>query len=203
MIKKLFCVMLVWGGLASCVLAKPMDTQAAKHIPELRRIAICIRNGRLLSQEECIFIAQCIDSRDPVLLSASAWIVGEDKRKDERLSDKLKAVQQDKLDEMSIAFIRIALEKRESRKRGHLWKPSTELQDDANPYLRIETTRELLIRKDDEGMAALKKLQADKSPMVKAAAESFFIDAASSTKDSRARMLDERYELLLSIIQEK
>ena len=77
---------------------------------------------------------------------------------DEGLSEKLKVVGQGKLDDMSLAFIRIALEKRDAKRQGHQWVPSKELQDDPNPYLRIETTRALLRSRPDEGMAALRKI---------------------------------------------
>ncbi len=202
MIKQLFYSALIAGGFSMCAYAKPMDAKAAEKIPELRRIAMNIRNGGSLSQKDRIIIAQCIDSNDPVLLSASAWILGEEKGEDEGLSDKLKAVQQGKLDDMSFAFIRIALEKREAKKRGHQGVPSKGLQDDTNPYLRIETTRALLRRRHDEGMAALKKMQADERPLVKAAAENLSTDGPINSASGRVPMLDERYELLLFAIQE-
>lgn len=201
MIKNLFCSVLVAGGLAVCAHAKPMDARAAENIPELRQIVMSIRNGSALSPKKRVFIAQCIDSKDPVLLSASAWIIGDEKGEDEALSDKLKSVQQGKLDDMSLAFIRIALEKREARRRDQQWVPSKELQEDSNPYLHIETTRALLKQKGEEGMAALKRMQADKRPLMKAAAERLSMDVATNAAGSHVPMFDERYELLLSIIQ--
>lgn len=201
MIKHLFYSAFIVGGFAMCAYAKPMDAKTAEKIPELRRIAMNIRNGGSVSQKDRIIIAQCIDSNDPVLLSASAWIVGEEKGENEGLSDKLKAVQQGKLDDMSLAFILIALEKREAKKRGHQWVPSKGLQDDTNPYLRIETTRALLRRRHDEGMTVLRKMQVDKRPLVKAAAENLSVDGTTNSASGHVPMLDERYELLLSVIQ--
>ncbi|HHX98494.1 MAG: HEAT repeat domain-containing protein [Kiritimatiellia bacterium] len=203
MIKHLFYSTLFFVGLAVCAYAKPMDAKAAEKIPELRQIAMNIRGGESLSQEERGVIGQCIDSKDPVLLSISAWIIGEENGGDEGLSEKLKVVGQGKLDDMSLAFIRIALEKRDAKRQGHQWVPSKELQDDPNPYLRIETTRALLRSRPDEGMAALRKIQADEQPLIKAAAANLSaVGTSTPTTNCRVPMIDERYELLLSVIQE-
>jgi hypothetical protein len=193
MTRELFCCALIVAGLTVCAHAKPMDARAGENVGELRRIAVSIRNGALLSQTERAFIAQCIDTGDPVLLSASAWIIGEAGGEEEALLSKLKATQAGRLDDMSAAFIRIALEKREARSRGAQWLPSRELREDPNPYLRIEDARELLARNQEEGMAALRQMGTDERPLVRLAAAGLSLDGAA--------LLDERYRMVLSIIQ--
>ena len=185
-------VLLVAGG--SCMHAKPMDSLMGQQVPALQRIAFSIRNNGRLSEEDIATVAKCIDSGDPVLLSAAAWIVGEYKGKANNLLDKLKALQQGKLDRMPEAFVRIALEKNVAKEKDRKWKPRPSLQNDANPYMRMEYVRELLLVNKNEGMAAARQLLEDKDLMVKFAARGF------SNHSMRGTLLDERYEMMFVII---
>lgn len=192
-IHALCAVVLLVAGM-SCMHAKPMDSLMGQQVPSLQRIVLNIRNNGRLSEEDIATVAKCIDSGDPVLLSAAAWIVGEYKGKAGNLLDKLKALQQDKLDRMAEAFVRIALEKNMAKKEGRPWKPRPGLQNDANPYMRMEYVRELLLVNKDEGMAAARKLLEDKDPMVKFAARGF------SDHSMRGTLSDELYEMMFVII---
>ena len=164
-----------------------MSCEAGEQIPALRRIALCIRNGGTLSLEERTIVAKCMDGREPVLLSAAAWIVGEYKEKG-------------KLDKMPEAFVRIALEKCEARKMERQWKPRPDMLKDANPYLRLEVMRELLLVNQDDGVAATGKLSEDEDPLVEFAARGICLKAALGSPDMHGLLLDERHELLLTII---
>lgn len=192
--QKMSCILVFVVGM-SFMQAKPMDSLMGQQVPALQRIALSIRNnnGRL-SDEEIAMIAKCMDTRDPVLLSGAAWIIGEYKGKASNLLDKLKALQQNKLDRMPEAFVRIALDKNVAKEEGRQWKPRPDLQNDANPYMRMEYVRELLLVNKDEGMTAAKKLLEDKDPLVKFAARGF------SNNSMRSTLLDERYELMLTVI---
>ena len=171
-----------------------MDSLMGQQVPALQRIAFSIRNNGRLSEEDIATVAKCIDSGDPVLLSAAAWIVGEYKGKAGNLLDKLKALQQGTLDKMSEAFVRIALEKNAAKEKGRKWKPRPSLQNDANPYMRMEYVRELLLVNKNEGMAAARQLLEDKDLMVKFAAGGF------SNHSMRGTLLDELYEMMFVII---
>ena len=177
-----------------------MSCEAGEQIPALRRIALCIRNGGTLSLEERTIVAKCMDGREPVLLSAAAWIVGEYKEKDNSLLEKLNALRQGKLDKMPEAFVRIALEKCEARKMERQWKPRPDMLKDANPYLRLEVMRELLLVNQDDGVAATGKLSEDEDPLVEFAARGICLKAALGSPDMHGLLLDERHELLLTII---
>lgn len=194
MIKQKISCLLVFVVGMSCMHAKPMDSLMGQQVPALQRIAFSIRNNGRLSEEDIATVAKCIDSGDPVLLSAAAWIVGEYKGKAGNLLDKLKALQQGTLDKMSEAFVRIALEKNAAKEKGRKWKPRPSLQNDANPYMRMEYVRELLLVNKNEGMAAARQLLEDKDLMVKFAAGGF------SNHSMRGTLLDELYEMMFVII---
>ena len=168
-----------------------MSCEAGEQIPALRRIALCIRNGGTLSLEERTIVAKCMDGREPVLLSAAAWIVGEYKEKDNSLLEKLKALRQGKLDKMPEAVV---------RKMERQWKPRPDMLKDANPYLRLEVMRELLLVNQDDGVAATGKLSEDEDPLVEFAARGICLKAALGSPDMHGLLLDERHELLLTII---
>jgi hypothetical protein len=202
MIRIAICATFLFGWFVTISEAKPMDTRSAENIPELRRIVGDVRKSGSLSQKDRDFLIQCIDSRDPVLLSASAWLAGEERGQDELFIDKLNAIQQAKLDDMTIAFVRIALEKLEAKARGQRWLPSKELRNSANPYLLIETTRALLRENGVDKQAALKKMQSDEIPFIKAVSEHLSINVATNSNVARIFLFDERYKLLLSILQE-
>ena len=198
-IHALCAVVLLVAGM-SCLHAKPMDSLMGQQVPALQRIASGIRKNGGLSEEDIATVAKCIDSGDPVLLSAAAWIVGEYKEKDNSLLEKLKALRQGKLDKMPEAFVRIALEKCEARKMERQWKPRPDMLKDANPYLRLEVMRELLLVNQDDGVAATGKLSEDEDPLVEFAARGICLKAALGSPDMHGLLLDERHELLLTII---
>ncbi|NLL82776.1 MAG: hypothetical protein GX230_00870 [Lentisphaerae bacterium] len=202
MIKIAVYTIFLIGGFVATSNAKPMDTRAAENIPELRRIVENVRKGGSLSQKDRNFLIQCLDSRDPVLLSASAWIVGEERRPDELLIGKLNAIQKTKLDDMTIAFVRIAFEKVEAKAHGQRWLPSKESRNSTNLYLMIEATRALLQENGMGDQTALKKKRLDEMLFINAVSEHLSSNGVTNSNVTQIILFDERYKLLLSILQE-
>lgn len=197
---KVLTFLITFLGLISFLHAKPMDSKTAEEIPELREIVINlnVKQNYILSEKDQECLIRAIDSKDPVLLSAAVWIIGETKENLKKFSNKIEILFKDKanLDEMSVAFITIALNKQEALRTGINWQPDKLLLDSSNQYLCIETARALLKDSNEGKQDIIKKLQMDERPMVRAAAKCFSMDSRSNTP-----MLDERYELLLSIIR--
>ena len=200
MIKHLLYVMLVNCIFAADAYSKPMDANAAKSIPGLERVIINMKKAGFLSSEEIAFVNRCIDSQDPVLVAVSSWIVGEYKNTDGQLINKLKNELKTTSGKMTSAFIQIAIDKCAARASGIEWKPSDKLIADDNPYLLIETTRALLLSKDERGEILLKKMRESNDHFLMAAARSLAEDVTSSSNTSRSSLFDERYATVLRII---
>ena len=200
MTRLLLHVLLVNCILTVCAYSKPMDANAAKKIPGLELVIINMRKASVLSSEEIAFINECIDSKDPVLVAVSSWIAGEYNKTDEQLINKLKNELKTTSSKMTAAFIQIAIDKCAANISGIEWKPEDKLTATDNPYLFIETTRALLLAKDERGNVQLTKMRESDDPFLKAAARSLAKDVNSSTNASRSLLFDERYATVLRII---
>lgn len=202
MIKHLLYIFLVNGLLAVCAFSKPMDSKAARNISKLESIVTQVRKGDSLSLEEILFVNQCIESKDPVLVAVTSWIIGEYEKTPEQLVAKLKLELKATRSQMTSAFMQIAIEKCAARASGIEWKPNKTFVDTDNPYLFIETTRALLLANDKRGKEQLKKMEESNDVFLKTAALSLAKDATSSGYDSRALLFDERYATVLRILQQ-
>lgn len=180
--------------------SKPMDAIAAEQLPAARKIAAKVNHGQNLSVEDTDFLDQCIAGSDPVLTAFAAWVIGATGSKDTSVVLRLKKIDLSKLEAMPQAFVVIALQKISARESGDAWKPSEEQLKNDNPFVRIESTRELLHLNKTDGEVARRRLASDSSPLAKAAADKFISIENPDAEKIAVPLPDERYDLLLTVI---
>jgi hypothetical protein len=202
MTKQLTTLVIVSALAVVHAFSKPMDAIAAEQIPAARKIAAKINQNEVLKAEELAFIGQCIEGKDPILTSFAAWAIGATTSNDASVVLRLRRIDTSKLEAMPQAFVMVALQKIEARAIGEAWKPTKDQLDSSNPFLRVETTRELIRLDKVEGEAARKRLESDSSAIVKAAAAKLSSSEKPAPEIEAIPMPDERYELLLSVIAE-
>jgi hypothetical protein len=188
-------VMMLGGGL---VVAKPMDARSAEKLPNFRRIVQKVKKKTALSKNDHDFLTESLSTNDPVLLSLSAWVIGEI-GDSEILVKELKSKNFAKADDMTKAFVSISLDKEKAKSQKKKWMPDETQVKSTNRYVRTECVREMLLRDKEKGKSALKGLKEEKDPFVKSAAER--ISKATKKEKSQTPLIDERYELVLSIIE--
>lgn len=192
--------MLASSFLVAQVSSKPMDAKAAEMLPAARRIAELTARREALTEEDVKFLAQCIASKDAVLASFAAWVYGSTEANDTQASDILKAVKSSELETMPKAFIQIALNKISARKSREKWVPTEIELESENPFVQLESARELLQLDAKAGEMACRKLTLNSSLLVKASAERFLVRRQPGSAKVSIPLPDERYDLLLSII---
>lgn len=180
------------------VVAKPMDVRSAEKLSDLRRIVQKVQKGTALSKNDHDFLAGSLATNDPVLASLSAWVIGET-GDSEILIKELKSKDLAKSDDMTKAFVSIALDKEKAKRQKKKWMPDEKQVKSTNQYVRTECVREMLLRDKEKGKSALKGLKEEKDPFVKSAAER--ISKVTKKEKSQTPLIDERYELVLSIIE--
>ena len=182
--------------------AEPMDSEAAKNIPELKKLFFCVRDkGRLTDQNRLVVEAN-IASDDPVLVSLAVCIVAESKGDETNLCAKVEDIL-NKSRAMPQAFIQLMLAKKktEGKSMSERMAALETLLREPNPYLRVEAAKALLKNDPQKGEDALRTLLSDNSIIAKGEA---FRQLHRIGKDANAvpvPMPDERYEFLLSIIE--
>lgn len=192
----------VFLNLALMVHAKPMDVEAAKKIPELKRVLIDVREKGRLTDQDRLVVERNLASGDPVLVSLAACAVTEGKGKEANLCAKAEEVLRN-VNGMPQAFIRLMLAKKrtEDKKASERIAVIELLLEDANPYLQVEAAKELFKNDARRGEDALKALLSADSPIARGEAFRQLHKIGKATNAVPAPMPDERYELLLSIIQ--
>jgi uncharacterized protein YlaN (UPF0358 family) len=154
--------------------AKPIDKTTAERLSELRRIKDeHIKNGTL-SEADISYLFFCIDTENSILSSVSFWLIGEQTKDVDILHQKLLSLKQDR-HEMSLAFLKIALEKLECKSRNVPWNPSPEIRKTENPYLKLEIARELMLIDKEESRKLLENLSREDSPLVETTAHFYLM----------------------------
>lgn len=203
MIKNLFYSALILGALAVCAYAKPMDAEAAKKIPELSHVLSSVRQQERLNDQDRVVVERNLASGDPVLVSLAAFVVAESKEAETDLCAKAKDAL-DKASAMPQAYIRLMLTKKKAQNtsRAQLTAALEPLLKDPNPYLRVEAAKEILKADSFKGERVLETMLSDDSVIVKGEAFRELHKRGKTGGSAPAPMTDERYELLLSIVDE-
>lgn len=189
-------------NLALMARAKPMDMEAAKKIPELKLILINVREKGRFTVQDRLVLERNLASGDSVLVSLAACVVAESKDKETNLCAQAEEVLR-KVDGMSQAFIQLMLAKKRTayKKASERIAVIEPLLEDTNPYLQVEAAKELFKNDARRGEDALKALLSADSPIARGEAFRQLHKIGKATNAVPAPMPDERYELLLSIIQ--
>lgn len=192
----------VFLNLALTVHAEPMDVEAAKKIPELKHVLINVREEGRLTDQDRLVVERNLASGDPVLVSLATFVVAESKGEETNLCAKAEDVLK-KVNGMPQAFIRLMLAKKrtEGKTASERIAVIEPLLKDANPYLQVEAAKELSKNDDRKGEDALKTLLSVDSPIAKGEAFRQLHKLGKATNAVPVPMPDERYELLLSIIE--
>lgn len=199
---KLYLVTCIFLGVLLYAQAKPMDTEAARELPNIEKILVSVcSSGRLDSGEQKDIVAY-LSSSNGVIVSLGAWITAQSKDCETELCSV--AESNVKIaDLMAQAFIRLLLiKKKVSTVDSDKTVSSLELcLKDHNPYLRIESAKEIYRIDARKGMQFIRTLLADKS--ITARGEAFRqLEVLGQAGDAEpVPMPDEEYELLLSIIE--
>lgn len=198
-----FKIVILTLNLCFCALswAEPIDAKAGEKLPELKRVASAVRKGNALTSEDQKLLIQCLESKNPALISIAAWIVGESKSPSSEVLQKMNSLDAAKLSEMPCAFVKISTDKVNARLKKEKWSASEELKDSNNIYLKIETIRENLTTDPEKNKQVLRELQKDESSKAKAVAYHLAKKHGIDKSLQPYPMFDERYELVLSIIQ--
>lgn len=199
---KLYLVTCIFLGVLLYAQAEPMDTEAARELPNIEKILVSVcSSGRLDSGERKNIVAY-LASSNGVIVSLGAWITAQSKDCETELCSV--AESNAKIaDLMAQAFIRLLLiKKKASTVDSDKTVSSLELcLKEPNPYLRIEAAKEIYRIDARKGMQFIRTLLADKS--IIARGEAFRqLDMLGQAGDTEpVPMPDEEYELLLTIIE--
>lgn len=199
---KLYLVTCIFLGVLLYAQAKPMDTEAARELPNIEKILVSVCSSGRLDSSERKDIESYLSSSNGVIVSLGAWITAQSKDCETELCSV--AESNAKIaDLMAQAFIRLLLIKKKAS-TGDSDKTVSSLElclKDHNPYLRIEAAKEIYRIDARKGMQFIRTLLADKS--IIARGEAFRqLDMLGQAGDAEpVPMPDEEYELLLSIIE--
>lgn len=199
---KLYLVTCIFLGVLLYAQAKPMDTEAARELPNIEKILVSVCSSGRLDSDERKDIVAYLSSSNGVIVSLGAWITAQSKDCETELCSV--AESNAKIaDLMAQAFIRLLLiKKKASTVDSDKTVSSLELcLKDHNPYLRIEAAKEIYRIDARTGIQFIRTLLADKS--IIARGEAFRqLDVLGLTSNVvPVPMPDEEYELLLSIIE--
>lgn len=189
------------GILVPTVHAEPMDVEAAKKIPELKHVLISVRQQGRLTDQDRLIVERNLASGDPVLVSLAACVVAESKEAETDLCVKAEGVLKE-ASAMPQAYIRLMLTKKkaEGKSSAQLTAAIEPLLKDPNPYLRVEAAKEVLKTNARNGEEALETMLSDDSVIAKGEAFRQLHKRGKAGSSVPTPMPDERYELLLSII---
>ena len=189
-------------GVLSFAYAKPMDTEAARELPNIEKILVSVCSSGRLDFSERKDIESYLSSSNGVIVSLAAWITAQSKDCETELCSV--AESNAKIANlMARAFIRLLLIKKKAS-TGDSDKTVLSLESclkEPNPYLRIEATKEIYKIDNRKGIRLFRTLLADES--IFARGEAFRqLDMLGQAGDAEpVPMPDEEYELLLSIIE--
>ena len=182
--------------------AKPMDAQAAQKLPEVRAILDRVTETGSLSDTDRRVLHASLDSGDPVLVSLAAYVVGKSKGGESTLCAKAEDVLT-RAQGMPEAFIRVTLAKKKTdgKKTSERVAVIEPLLKDVNPYLQVEAAKELAQNDARKGEDALRVLLSVDSPIAKGGAFRQLHKIGKAANAAPVPIPDERYELLLSVIE--
>lgn len=191
-----------FAGALGMSYAKPMDAEAGKQIPQLTTVLANVRETGQLSEQDHAVVETSLASGDPVLVSLASCIVMESKDDETNLCAKASNVL-NAAEAMPQAFIRLLLVKKSTGKNSEKDKVSTleAFVGDPNPFLQAEAAKELLKNDAQKGEVALRKLLASGSQISKGVAFDQLYKLGKAADATPVPMPDERYELLMSIIE--
>lgn len=199
---KLYLVTCIFLGVLLYAQAKPMDTEAARELPNIEKILVSVCPSGRLDSSERKDIESYLSSSNGVIVSLAAWITAQSKDCETGLCACAES-NAGRVDLMSQAFIRLLLiRKSASSGDPNRMVPLLELcLKEPNPYLRIEAAKEIYRIDARKGMQFIRTLLADKS--IIARGEAFRqLDMLGQAGDAEpVPMPDEEYELLLTIIE--
>jgi hypothetical protein len=179
-----------------------MDTEAGKKLLELESTLAAVRLHGALSDTDRRAIEVNLSSGDPVLVSLAACIIAESKGEEANLCARAEGVLKS-AEAMPQAFIRLMLTTKKVADKNPAQKTASiePLLKDTNPYLRVEAAKQLLRTDPRKGEEALKTLLSDDSIIAKGEAFRHLHERGKAANAVPVPMPDERYELLLSIIE--
>ena len=199
---KLYLVTCIFLGVLLYAQAKPMDTEAARELPNIEKILLSVCSGGRLDSGERKDIVAYLSSSNGVIVSLGAWITAQSKDCETELCSVAESNAK-KADLMAQAFIRLLLI-RKSVSTGDTSRkvPLLELcLKDTNPYLRIEAAKEIYKIDNRKGIRLFRTLLADESIIARGEAFRQLDMLGQAGEAEPVPMPDEEYELLLSIIE--
>lgn len=199
---KLYLVTCIFLGVLLYAQAKPMDTEAARELPNIEKILVSVCSSGRLDSSERKDIESYLSSSNGVIVSLAAWITAQSKDCETELCSV--AESNAKIANlMAQAFIRLLLiKKKASTVDSDKTVSSLELcLKDHNPYLRIEAAKEIYRIDARKGIQFIRTLLADKSIIARGEAFRQLDELGQAGDAEPVPMPDEEYELLLSIIE--
>jgi len=193
---------LIWFFLTGVTChAVPMDSAAAKRLPELRQIVGKARAHAPLAASEIEILRGHLRQGDPVLVSLAAWALGQAQRDEESQMQLLREAGQDQV-AMPAAFIDIALIRLARISNAEKVVKLKKLAQGENSYARVEAAKALVQLDPVSARELLEPLTQDREFVFRGeAAAALKKMAPTRTVEAGSSAEDEQYELLLSIIE--
>ena len=181
-------------AMPSACIGRPPDAKIALEFDAFRQVVADLKATGSLSSSNQALVVRWAQTKDPILLSASAWLVGEATNLDSTLITTIQGLSNH--NEMCEAFVQIAVSKREARAAGKKWDPAPRIPQATTDWLRFELARELLHIDPRRGKEELAKMEASDSPSVKWVAKS----VADRSNLPLTGLIPEDYNVVLRLI---
>lgn len=202
LLHRLLAAALAWFFLAVATgRAVPMDSAAARRLPELQEIVGKARAEAPLTEAECDILLGHLSQGDPVLVSLSAWALGRAQRGQERHLERLRvaAVGQTA---MPTAFVHVAMARLARISDAEKAAKLRELSRGENAYARVEAAKALAPLEPIGARDILAQLAHDRTFLLRTqAADALRRIAPDQAVETGPAVDDEQYELVLSIIE--
>ena len=188
--------------------AKPMDSEAAKGLPELKALVQLLRTGGAVAPSNIDKLRECLHSGDAVLVSIASWCVYKMGQQGDSLQRDMPK-ESDKLGDMASAFVTLAKESKSLRQLDQNQRKErlVRLTESKNSFLRVEAAKEVVKIDRVAGKKIMAKLVVDlgdppsATQAIEASRQINKIEKMEGKMDGEpASHSDELYETVLSVI---
>jgi len=140
--------------------ARPIDSKAAEDLPALQEIIVQIQANRSLSPAQIADLTTKLQADEPVIVALAAWALSHANAPRDQTVQQLEKIEPSTYG-VSAAFVKIARVLLTEKNPARLAARLKELSTNENPYLQVETAKELIKTDSGAAKAILEKVASD------------------------------------------